>query len=141
MEGDHSRSCIQGLDAELAAHDHVLLVRHAHHTPQSTQQVLDVIAPRAVIRFGETCLTGRVLDDLGGGWRDGLAAHAAVQPRHLVEHGHTVIAVALPDTGSPLTATRLSSPGTPPAIWVLGSPGPSSGRLIATPAPKPSRRS
>ncbi|MCZ9339527.1 LacI family transcriptional regulator, partial [Streptomyces sp. TRM76130] len=59
MEGTYSRSYVQGLDAELAAHDHVLLVRHGHHTPQSTQQVLDAIAPRAVIRFGETYLTGR----------------------------------------------------------------------------------
>ncbi|WP_371238256.1 hypothetical protein [Streptomyces pimonensis] len=33
MEGHHSRGCVQGLDAELAAHDHVLLVRHGQHTP------------------------------------------------------------------------------------------------------------
>ncbi|MFD5223036.1 LacI family DNA-binding transcriptional regulator [Streptomyces tendae] len=111
LEGHYSRSYIQGLDAELAAHDHVLLVRHGRHTPQSTQQVLDVIAPRAVIRFGETYLTGRELDDLGGGWRDGLAAHAAMQLRHLVESGHSVVAVALPDTESPLAATRLKFTG------------------------------
>ncbi|MEU4659562.1 LacI family DNA-binding transcriptional regulator [Streptomyces sp. NPDC023723] len=111
MEGHYSRSYIQGLDAELTAHDHVLLVRHGRHTPQSTQQVLDVIAPRAVIRFGETYLTGRELDDLGGGWRDGLAAHAAMQLRHLVEHGHTEVAVALPHTESPLAATRLRFTG------------------------------
>ncbi|WP_235787250.1 substrate-binding domain-containing protein [Streptomyces mutabilis] len=106
MEGHYSSCYILGLD-KLAAHDHVLLVRHGQHTAQSTQQVLDVIAPRAVNRFGDTYLTGRELDDLGGGWRDGLAAHTALQLRHLVEQGHTAIATALPDTGSPLAATRL----------------------------------
>lgn len=124
MEGTYSRSYVRGLDAELAAHDHVLLVRHGHHTPQSTQQVLDVIAPRAVIRFGETYLTGRELDDLGGGWRDGLAAHSALQLRHLVEHGHTRIALALPDTESPLAATRLKF--TDHAAHNLGVPTPES---------------
>ncbi|RMB85959.1 LacI family DNA-binding transcriptional regulator [Streptomyces shenzhenensis] len=111
LEGHYSRSYIDGLDAELAAHEYVLLVRHGHHTPQTTQQVLDVIAPRAVIRFGETYLAGRELDDLGGGWRDGLAAHSALQLRHLVEHGHTGIVVALPDSESPLAATRLKFTG------------------------------
>ncbi|MEU4656526.1 substrate-binding domain-containing protein [Streptomyces sp. NPDC023723] len=111
MEGKYSRSYVRGLDAELAAHEHVLLVRHGHHTPQSTQQVLAAIAPRAVIRFGETYLTGRELDDLGGGWRDGLAAHSALQVRHLVEHGHRHLAVALPDTESPLAAARLKFTG------------------------------
>ncbi|MFJ9567638.1 LacI family DNA-binding transcriptional regulator [Streptomyces fuscichromogenes] len=107
MEGNYSRSYVRGLDAELAAHDHVLLVRHGHHTPQSTRRILDAIAPRAVLHFGETYLTGHELDDHGGGWRAGLAAHSALQLRHLVEHGHTRVAVALPDTESPLTAARL----------------------------------
>jgi DNA-binding LacI/PurR family transcriptional regulator len=128
MEGKYSRSYVQGLDAELAAHDHVLLVRHGHHTPRSTQQILDVIAPRAVIRFGETYLTGRELDDLGGGWRDGLAAHSALQLRHLVEHGHTRIGLALPDTESPLAAARLKFTGH--AARDLGVPVPDS---IVTP--------
>ena len=128
MEGKYSRSYVEGLDAELAAHDHVLLVRHGHHTPQSTQQVLDAIAPRAVIRFGETYLTGRELDDLGGGWRDGLAAHSALQLRHLVEHGHTRIALALPDTESPLAGARLRF--TDHAARDLGVPVPDS---FATP--------
>jgi DNA-binding LacI/PurR family transcriptional regulator len=124
MEGHYSRTYIQGLDAELAAHDHVLLVRHGRHTPQSTQQILDVIAPRAVIHFGETYLTGRELDDLGGGWRDGLAAHSAMQLRHLVEHGHGHVAVALPETGSPLAAARLKFTGQ--AARDLGVPVPDS---------------
>ncbi|MER6082453.1 LacI family DNA-binding transcriptional regulator [Streptomyces sp. NPDC001833] len=111
MEGNYSQSYVRGLDAELGAHDHVLLVRHGHHTPRSTRQVLDAIAPRAVIRFGETYLTGDELHDLGGGWRDGLAAHSALQLRHLVEHGHTHVAVALPDIQAPLTAARLKFTG------------------------------
>ncbi|MFG2970294.1 LacI family DNA-binding transcriptional regulator [Streptomyces sp. NPDC048288] len=111
MEGNYSSSYVRGLDAELAAHDHVLLVRHGRHTPRSTQQVLDAIAPRAVIRFGETYLTGDDLHDLGGGWRDGLAAHSALQLRHLVEHGHTQVALALPDIEAPLAAARLKFTG------------------------------
>jgi DNA-binding LacI/PurR family transcriptional regulator len=124
MEGKYSRSYVQGLDAELAAHDHVLLVRYGLHTQQSTQQVLDAITPRAVIRFGETYLTGHELDDLGGGWRDGLAAHSSLQLRHLVDHGHTRIALALPDTESPLAATRLKFAGH--AAQNLGVPVPDS---------------
>ncbi|WP_405846001.1 LacI family DNA-binding transcriptional regulator [Streptomyces sp. NBC_01518] len=122
MEGAYSRSYIHGLDAELAAHDHVLLVRHGRHTAQSTQQVLDAIVPRAVIRFGETYLTGHALDDLGGGWRNGLAAHTALQLRHLVDHGHTHIALALPDTESPLAEARLRF--TAHAAQNLGIPTP-----------------
>ena len=111
MEGNYSSSYVRGLDAELGAHDHVLLVRHGHHTPRATPHVLDAIAPRAVIRFGETYLTGDELHDLGGGWRDGLAAHSALQLRHLVEHGHTQIAVALPDIEAPLAGARLKFTG------------------------------
>lgn len=81
MEGNYSRSYIRGLDEELAAHDHVLLVRHGHAAPQSTQQVLDVIAPRAVLRLAEAYLAGRGLDDKG--WEDGFAANAALQMRFL----------------------------------------------------------
>src|SRR5882757_7693884 len=59
LEGNYSRSYVRGLDDELAAHDHVLLVRHGHSAPQSTQQVLDTIAPRAVLRFAETYFNGQ----------------------------------------------------------------------------------
>ncbi|MFJ5928023.1 LacI family DNA-binding transcriptional regulator [Kitasatospora sp. NPDC092948] len=111
MEGHYSRSYIQGLDAELRANEYVLLVRYGHHTPQTTRQVLEAIAPRAVIDFGQIYLTGHELEDVGGGWRDGLAAHSALQLRHLVEHGHTHVAVALPDSESPLAATRLKFTG------------------------------
>ena len=52
-------------------------------------ELLDAIAPRAVLRFGEPYLTGHELDDSGGGWRDGLAAHVAAQIGYLAERGHT----------------------------------------------------
>ncbi|MFE2427922.1 LacI family DNA-binding transcriptional regulator [Streptomyces sp. NPDC059373] len=107
LEGNYSRSYIRGLDDELAAHDHVLLVRPGHSAPGSTQQVLDAIAPRAVLRFGDAYLTGHELDDQGGGWRDGLAAHAALQLGYLAGRGHTHLAVALPDRDSPLAEVRL----------------------------------
>ncbi|MFE6887734.1 LacI family DNA-binding transcriptional regulator [Streptomyces sp. NPDC057694] len=107
MEGNYSRSFVGGLDSELGLHGHVLLVRHGHRTAEASRQVLDAITPRAVLNFGEAFLTGRELDDLGGGWRDGLAAHAALQIRHLVDRGHSRIALALPDADTPLATARL----------------------------------
>ncbi|WP_308298733.1 LacI family DNA-binding transcriptional regulator [Streptomyces sp. GESEQ-35] len=107
LEGNYSRSYVRGLDDELAAHGHVLLVRHGHQTPQETRRVLDAIRPRAVIRFAEPYLTGHELEDRGGGWKDGLAAHSALQVRHLAERGHTHIAQALPDGENPVAEARL----------------------------------
>src|SRR5690242_18532907 len=57
LDGHYARTYIQGLDAELAAHEHVLLVRYSPQPP--TRPVLDAIVPRAVLRFGEPYLTGR----------------------------------------------------------------------------------
>src|SRR5512138_1166806 len=72
LGGNYSRSYIRGLDEELAAHDHLLLVRHGPPTGSSAKQVLDAIRPRAVLTFGEMYRTGPELDDAGGGWPDGL---------------------------------------------------------------------
>ena len=108
LEGNYSRSYIRGLDEELAEHDHVLVVRHGPVGADSTKQVLDAINPRAVLRFGEVYLTGHELEDLGGGWRDGLAAHAALQIGHLAERGHAAIVLAVPDADAPLRDIRLS---------------------------------
>ncbi|MFG2953664.1 LacI family DNA-binding transcriptional regulator [Streptomyces sp. NPDC048291] len=124
MEGNYSRSYVQGLDDELAAHGHVLLVRHGRDTPSATQRVLDAIVPRAVIHFGESYLTGHELEDQGRGWQDGLAAHCALQIRHLAERGHTHMALALPADGSPLGAARLRFTGQ--AARELGIPVPGS---------------
>jgi DNA-binding LacI/PurR family transcriptional regulator len=106
LEGNYSRSYIRGLDEELAAHEHVLLVRHGQGGPAATRRILEAINPRAVLRFGAAYLTGRELDDQGGGWQDGLAAHAALQIRWLAERGHTRIALALP-AEAPLAEVRL----------------------------------
>ena len=107
LEGNYARSYIRGLDEELAEHDHVLVVRHGTVGADSDKQVLDAINPRAVLRFGEAYLTGHELEDWGGGWRDGLAAHAALQIGHLAERGHTDIVLAVPDTDAPLRDIRL----------------------------------
>lgn len=107
LEGNYSRSYIRGLDNELAAHDHVLFVRYGRSTSQATQRVLDVISPRAVIKFGEPFIGGYELNDAGGGWRDGYAAHVAMQIRHLADAGHTGMALALPDYETPMSESRL----------------------------------
>ena len=106
LDGHYARSYIRGLDAELAAHEHVLLVRYARPHDPAERMVLDTIAPRAVLRFGEPYLTGRELDDSGGGWRDGLAAHVAAQVGHLAARGHERIALALPARDTPLRSVR-----------------------------------
>lgn len=105
-EGNYARSYIRGLDDELAKHEHALLVRHGFGTSQTTQQILHAIAPRAVIRFAEPYKTGHDLEDMGGGWKDGLAAHIALQLGYLVDQGHSRIALALPSVHTPLTEAR-----------------------------------
>jgi DNA-binding LacI/PurR family transcriptional regulator len=105
QEGHYSRSYIRGLDEELAAHDHVLLVRPGHPTAQSAQEVLDAIAPRAVLRLAEPYLDGREPERAGR--EDGFAANAALQASYLAERGHTHIAIALPDDDNPLGRLRV----------------------------------
>ena len=104
LDGHYARSYIQGLDAELTAREHVLLVRYSRDAPG--RPVLDTVVPRAVLRFGEPYLTGRELDDSGGGWRDGLAAHVSAQIGYLAGRGHTRIALGLPARDTPLRAVR-----------------------------------
>jgi DNA-binding LacI/PurR family transcriptional regulator len=106
-EGNYARSYIRGLDDELAAHDHALLVRHGPRTRESTEQVLNAIVPRAVLRFAEPYRTGQHdLQDVGGGWKDGLAAHVALQIGYLADQGHRRIALGLPSVHTPVTAAR-----------------------------------
>ena len=94
LESHYAGSFIDGLDAELRRHDHVALVRHGDPDAASTRELLSPIMPRAVLDIGGNYLDGHVLDDPGGGWEDGLAAHTALQIRHLAERGHTHIAMA-----------------------------------------------
>jgi Bacterial regulatory proteins, lacI family len=97
LEGNYARSYIRGLDLELAAHEHVLLVRYSHDPAgRPDKHLIDAVSPRAVLRFGEPYLTGRELDDSGGGWRDGLAAHVTAQVGYLAARGHQRMALALP---------------------------------------------
>src|SRR6266568_4192547 len=105
-DGNYARSYIRGLDAELTAHGHALLVRHGPRTHRATEQILHAIAPRAILRFAEPYKTGDDLEDSGGGWRDGLAAHVALQVGYLVERGHRRIALALPAVHSSLADAR-----------------------------------
>ncbi|MGI8451362.1 MAG: LacI family DNA-binding transcriptional regulator [Streptosporangiaceae bacterium] len=117
QEGNYSRSYIRGLDEELAAHDHVLLVRQGHSAPPSTQEVLDAIAPRAVLRFAEAYLDGPELSHVGGD--DGFAENAALQIRYLAGRGHTRIAMALPDEENPLGGLRVRWAGETLALLSL----------------------
>jgi DNA-binding LacI/PurR family transcriptional regulator len=105
-DGNYARSYIRGLDAELTAHGHALLVRHGPRMHRATEQILHAIAPRAILRFAESYRTGHDLEDGGSGWRDGLASHVALQLGYLVERGHTRIALALPTVRSSLTDAR-----------------------------------
>ncbi len=105
-EGNYAHSYLRGLDEELAAHGHVLMVRHGPHDEGAMKQVRQAIQPRAVLRFGEAYMSGHDLEDGGGGWRGGLAAHAALQVEYLHTHGHRQIALALPNVPSALADAR-----------------------------------
>ena len=155
MEGNYARSYIGGLDAELAAHEHVLLVRYTHEgTGGADPRLTDAIAPRAVLQFGEPYLTGRELDDSGGGRRDGLAAHVAAQVGYLASRGHARIALALPSFGTPLRAVRqrfadqaAAALGLPPLVPFMlpasqagsagSAPGPARAAAPASSGPSP----
>ncbi|MER6083914.1 LacI family DNA-binding transcriptional regulator [Streptomyces sp. NPDC001833] len=105
LEGNFSRSYVLGLDEELAAHDHVLLVRHGRAAPENLQRILDAIAPRAVLRLGEAYMQGHEPDDED--WERGFAFNAGLQIGYLAERGHSHIAMAMPDHDFPLTEARL----------------------------------
>jgi DNA-binding LacI/PurR family transcriptional regulator len=132
LEGNYARSYIRGLDLELAAHEHVLLVRYSHdNADRPDKQLIDAVSPRAVLRFGEPYLTGRELDDSGGGWRDGLAAHVTAQVGYLAARGHQRMALALPARPTPLRAVRqrfadqaAAALGLPPLVPFTGQAAP-----------------
>jgi DNA-binding LacI/PurR family transcriptional regulator len=142
LDGHFARSYIGGLDGELAAHDHVLLVRYGLSTREAMTPTLEAIAPRAVLRFADAYLAGPApahadgaaargrppgssphwLEDSGGGWRDGLAAHVALQFGYLAERGHECIAVALPDRLTALAEARVHFAAEVAAWLRLASP-------------------
>ncbi len=104
-EGNYSRTFTRGLDDELAAHDHVLLVRHGDAGAGSQQRLIEAIAPRAVLRMPDYLAPGHELGD--GGWDGGLAGNILVQLRYLADRGHARLAVALPGGHPPLGPVRL----------------------------------
>jgi DNA-binding LacI/PurR family transcriptional regulator len=132
LEGNYARSYIRGLDTELAVHEHVLLVRYTHESaPRPDRELIDAVSPRAVLRFGEPYLAGRELDDSGGGWRDGLAAHVTAQVGYLAGRGHKRIALALPARPTPLRDVRqrfadhaAAAHGLPPLVPFTAPPSP-----------------
>jgi len=93
FRGSSAEGYITGLDDELSRHGFSLLVNHGSGTMAS---VIESVRPRAVISLSGLYSPGREDTD-DGGWVDGLAAHSAVQIRHLAEAGHTSLAVALPE--------------------------------------------
>jgi DNA-binding LacI/PurR family transcriptional regulator len=89
------RSFIDGLDAELSAHDHTLLVRHGRTGDAALRRATETADPRAVIDLARLYAADDP-DRLDGGWIDGLAAHTATQIEYLAGLGHTRIGFAMP---------------------------------------------
>lgn len=108
LEVNYTRSFILGLDSELDAHQHVLLVQYVHETDESDRRAIEALMPRAVLAFAQSYLApGHELDD--GGWDNGGMAHNILtQIGHLADRGHHAIAVAAPAEGDPLGQVRLA---------------------------------
>jgi len=105
LESNYSRTFARGLNDELAAHGHLLLVLHEHSAPVPERQILDTISPRAVIRLPGNYLTaGHELDD--GGWEGGFAANILVQVRYLADRSHAAIAPTATAAGAGAGALR-----------------------------------
>jgi DNA-binding LacI/PurR family transcriptional regulator len=100
---------IRGMNAELALHDHVLLVRYGEGAPAALQPILNAVSPRATVDFTGLYEPGSEISR-DGGWENGLAAHTAVQIGHLAEAGHRHIAFASPeaDSRAKFVAARLA---------------------------------
>jgi DNA-binding LacI/PurR family transcriptional regulator len=107
FEGNYSHAFIRGLDRELQAQGFVLLVRHGRASRSDIKHLSDVIAPRAVIRFADTYLSGHEFEDSGAGWENGMAAHVLLQFQYLAEKGHRSIVLGLPEGPAPLAKVRL----------------------------------
>lgn len=104
--GNSLDGLVDAMRAELALHDHALLVM----TGEVPREVLDVVAPRAVVDLAQLTQDddGTVVGTADGAGA-GLSFHTRTQLRYLAEQGHTRIAMAVPagDDG-PLVAARLA---------------------------------
>src|SRR5262249_32154732 len=116
LESNYSRTFARGLDEELAAHGHVLVVRHEHVAPAPERQgraapaggrrVRAAPAPRAVIGPpGTSVAAGH--DRGGGGGGGGSAATVLVRVRSLADRGHAAFALALRAGAPPLGPVRM----------------------------------
>ncbi|MFJ9374632.1 LacI family DNA-binding transcriptional regulator [Streptomyces sp. NPDC101455] len=95
--GSSLGSYIRGLDAELAAHQHVLLVMHGHLSSQALSDVAQAVSARAVIDLGDAGSVDDIVTDAEASF-DAFSAQADVPVRYLVDQGHRHIATAMPDT-------------------------------------------
>ena len=95
--GSSLGSYIRGLDAELAVHQHVLLVLHGHLSSQALSDVAQAVSARAVIDLGDA---GRAYDIVADAETslDAFSAQADVPVRYLVDRGHRHLATVMPDT-------------------------------------------
>ncbi|WP_045742821.1 LacI family DNA-binding transcriptional regulator [Actinoplanes rectilineatus] len=92
---------ITGLDDELAAAGFGLLVSYSDGP--SSRAAVAAVSPRAVIDLqGVYRSPDREVAD--GGWIDGMAAHTTTQISHLIERGHSRVAIAVPASLDPFFA-------------------------------------
>ncbi|MET7397211.1 LacI family DNA-binding transcriptional regulator [Dactylosporangium sp. NPDC005572] len=127
--GHALESFIDGLDEELAAAGHGLLVSYGDRSLESTGTLLEAVSPRAVIDL--PALYSRPDRDVAdGGWIDGLAAHAMTQVSFLRSRGHLAVAVAEPNRPDPVVA--LLAGHVRAAARELGMPRPRSVRVGET---------
>ncbi|MFG1926948.1 LacI family DNA-binding transcriptional regulator [Cryptosporangium sp. NPDC048952] len=135
LEGNYSRSYIQGLDEELATHEHVLVIKHGRPSEDSTARLTHMVSPRAIVEFAANYSSGKELAD--GGWHDGLAAHTATQLSYLADRGHRRLAMALPENPTVFARIReefarqtVERLGLPPLVTLI-VPEPAAGGVDA----------
>lgn len=85
---------IRGMEEVLATQSCTLLVHYGHLSSSSLDDVADKVSARAVINLRSTQRN----EDSGEGANDrGLSTYGALQADHLIERGHSAIAVAFPE--------------------------------------------
>lgn len=95
--GSSLGSYIRGLDAELALHQHVLLVLHGHLSSQALSDVAQAVSARAVIDLGDAGRADDIVADAETSL-DAFSAQADVPVRYLADRGHRHLATVMPDT-------------------------------------------
>ncbi len=106
--GGHSlESFINGLDAELQQHEHVLVVHYGHAGDGPISGLTEAIAPRIVLDLASIDLDPVASS---GGWIDGIGPATTAQLKFLHERGHRHLAMTVPAGGAhaPLGRIRLA---------------------------------